>query len=147
MELDDHRRMQVQHANEPLTPGFLSSSWRITSRGMFAASIVGVFLLSITLEGLRRLAKEYDSYAIRQLRSAAIKGERRATAVQQAVRAILHVAVFGVAYILMLLAMYFNGYIILSIFLGVGVGKYLCDWLVLSEAEGEVEFNPTVCCG
>ena len=114
---------------------------------MFAASVIGVFLLSVSLEALRRLAKEYDTYAIRQLRSAPIKGRRRATPIQQAIRAILHAAVFGVAYILMLLAMYFNGYIILAIFIGVGVGKYLCDWLVLGEAEADEEYNPTVCCG
>jgi len=114
---------------------------------MFAASVIGVFLLAVALEALRRLAKEYDTYAIRQLRAAPIKGRRRATPIQQAIRAVLHAAVFGVAYILMLLAMYFNGYIIIAIFVGVGVGKYLCDWLVLSEAEGEDEYNPTVCCG
>lgn len=28
----------------------------------------------------------------------------------------------------MLLAMYFNGYIIISIFIGALLGKFLCDW-------------------
>jgi copper transporter 1 len=115
---------------------------------MFAASVVGVFLLSVALEGLRRLSKEYETYAIRQLRALPSKGRpRRATPIQQAIRAFLHALVFAVAYILMLLAMYFNGYIIIAIFVGVGVGKYICDWLVLGDAEADEEYNPTVCCG
>lgn len=27
---------------------------------------------------------------------------------------------------------YYNGYIILSIFVGAGLGKFLCDWLVVN---------------
>lgn len=52
----------------------------------------------------------------------------RPSPVQQFIRAMIHMATFGVAYIIMLLAMYFNGYIIISIFLGAGLGKFLCDW-------------------
>ena len=58
----------------------------------------------------------------------------------------------------MLLAMYFNGFIIISIIIGAFIGKVLCDWMVVrlplvgggvegssNEAEGISE--PTVCCG
>lgn len=59
----------------------------------------------------------------------------------------------------MLLAMYFNGYIIISIIVGAFLGKVLCDWMVVKlplvteqrfdesrdEAPGISE--PTVCCG
>merc|ERR1711939_1032577 len=55
----------------------------------------------------------------------------RATMLQQAIRAFLHAVTFGGAYIIMLLVMYFNGYIIISVFLGAGIGKFLCDWLVV----------------
>ena len=50
--------------------GFISSSWHITSNGMFAGSCIGVILLVITLEFLRRSAKEYDRYTIRQFQRA-----------------------------------------------------------------------------
>ncbi|KAG6024686.1 hypothetical protein E4U41_001712, partial [Claviceps citrina] len=39
---------------------FLSSQWRITSQAAFAGSCIGVFLLTLTLELLRRSIKEYD---------------------------------------------------------------------------------------
>lgn len=45
---------------------FLSSQWRITSSAMFAGSCIGVFLLTLSLEFLRRSIKEYDRYLIRQ---------------------------------------------------------------------------------
>jgi len=47
---------------------------------------------------------------------------------QQAVRATLHMLQFGVAYIIMLLAMYYNGYIILSIITGAWIGAFLFTW-------------------
>ncbi|KAI8220960.1 hypothetical protein K4K54_008190 [Colletotrichum sp. SAR 10_86] len=76
----------------------------------------------------------------------------RASPVQQILRTILHAVTFGVAYVVMLLAMYFNGYIIISIIVGAGLGKYLTDWL--SCTVGEQEFQSkvkgidetTVCC-
>lgn len=51
--------------------------------------------------------------------------------------------------------MYYNGYIIFSIFIGAGIGKFLCDWMVLRVPVGGVLANstgrgieePTVCCG
>ncbi|KAK0730223.1 Ctr copper transporter family-domain-containing protein [Lasiosphaeris hirsuta] len=52
----------------------------------------------------------------------------RASLAQQFVKAVLHAVTFGVAYIVMLLAMYFNGYIIISIIVGAGLGKFICDW-------------------
>lgn len=108
--------------------------------------------MAVLLEALRKLSMQYESYAIRQLRALPPKTPRRATPLQQLVRAVLHAAVFGLAYILMLLAMYFNGFVILTIFVGVGVGKFVCDWLVLDEEEQEGliqigECEPTVCCG
>lgn len=39
---------------------FLSSSWHVRSNGAFAGSVIGVFLLVIAIEGVRRLAREYD---------------------------------------------------------------------------------------
>jgi solute carrier family 31 (copper transporter), member 1 len=67
---------------------------------------------------------------------------------------------FAIAYFVMLLAMYFNGYIIISIFIGALLGKFLCDWEKISipvssnrmpvEQSNELpkgEQELTYCCG
>jgi solute carrier family 31 (copper transporter), member 1 len=46
---------------------FLSSSWHVTSSGMFAGSCIGVICLVISLEFLRRLGKEYDQIIVRNV--------------------------------------------------------------------------------
>ena len=85
---------------------------------MFAGSCIGVIFLVISLEFLRRLGKEYDRFLLRQheLRVANIETESSAEAfcpkgrplaftpsvIQQSVRALLHMAQFAVAYIVML---------------------------------------------
>lgn len=45
---------------------FLSSSWHNTSSGMFAGSCIGVIILVVVLEALRRAGKEYDRYIVAQ---------------------------------------------------------------------------------
>lgn len=45
---------------------FISSSWHVTSKGMFAGSCIGVILLGMCLELLRRGVKEYDNYLVRK---------------------------------------------------------------------------------
>ena len=47
---------------------------------------------------------------------------------QQAVRGAIYTMQFVVAYLIMLLAMYYNGYILLSIFVGVFVGFCMSSW-------------------
>ncbi|KAK6948958.1 hypothetical protein Daesc_009030 [Daldinia eschscholtzii] len=140
---------------------FISSSWHITSKGMFAGSCIGVILLAILLEFLRRSVKEYDSYLIRKnvsnglvsvashddhendraspkpgqisagglpsVNSASGNGYRPKL-FEQAIRAFLHTAQFVVAYFLMLLAMYYNGYIIICIFIGAFIGSFIFQW-------------------
>lgn len=44
---------------------FLTSSWHIRSSGAFAGSCIGVILLVIALEFLRRFGKEYDRSLLR----------------------------------------------------------------------------------
>ncbi|KAK3385792.1 high affinity copper transporter [Podospora didyma] len=155
---------------------FISSSWRVTSAGMFAASCIGTILLSICLEILRRSVKEYDTYLIRTHTdnyvslgsSGGGRGEGshspnkgpagvafplpigyRPSLLQQTLRALLHMLQFAVAYFIMLLAMYYNGYIIICIFIGIFLGAFFFQWETLgrrsssSGATGEA----TVCCG
>lgn len=150
---------------------FLTPSWRIRNGGMFAATCVGVALLVVALEFFRRLGKEYDALIIRQFRqnlaSKTVPIQTvetpavavfRATPLQQFTRAVLHATVFGLAYIIMLLAMYYNGYIIMSIVVGAGLGKFFCDWDVCTlpqvastyGAGSNIKHNvdeASVCCG
>lgn len=108
---------------------FLSSEWQITSTGMFAGSCIGVFLLGMVLEFLRRSIKEYDRFLVRQhvskfqssaspaaaaatgsvgskegaaITSCAVVPPFRPNVLQQGIRAFLHLLAFVVAYILML---------------------------------------------
>lgn len=144
---------------------FISSSWQIKSRGMFAGSCIGVILLVMALEALRRLSKEYDRYILRRFKRQVALDASYATAsnnntltdssqdtttsktaqqkanavctpplrfrpsvVQQSIRALLHMVTFAVAYFVMLLAMYYNGYFIICIFIGAYLGGFVFSW-------------------
>ena len=118
---------------------------------MFAGSCIGIVALVVALEFCRRLGKEYDALIVRKFKRnlharaaaagepAASSGEAhesplatfRALPLQQLIRSVIHAVVFGLAYIIMLLAMYYNGYVIISIIIGAGIGKFLCDWMVV----------------
>ena len=129
---------------------------------MFAGSCIGVLLLVVALEALRRASREYDAYIARshQKKNNTTTSSPPSTArleevndpnnkasstqsttpllqsqatftpnvFQQLVRAFLHMAQFAVAYIVMLLAMYYNGYMIICIFLGAFVGAFVFSW-------------------
>ncbi|KAF8857015.1 Ctr copper transporter [Acephala macrosclerotiorum] len=164
---------------------FLSSSWHIKSRGMFAGSCIGVILLVMSLEFLRRLSKEYDRHILRQYqrsyapisvadgnaigntngnaaaqsgsnedKEAATAGNRAAPIppfrphiVQQLVRATLHMLQFAVAYFIMLLAMYFNGYIIICIIIGAWLGGFVFAWETISLSGLSSNEEASKCCG
>lgn len=122
---------------------FISRSWHVTSSGMFAGSCIGVLLLVMLLELLRRMVKEYDALLVRKHSTsannstyvaAAVAGRAqqsttgssgskdrhdlhdvqpvsavrsarfRPTVPEQAVRALLHMCQFAVAYFVMLYA-------------------------------------------
>ena len=143
---------------------------------MFAGSCIGVILLVITLEALRRAGKEYDRYIVNQYlashvpttvvaSSASSDNSKtpvttaghvptaqnfRPSVFQQAVRALLHMLQFAVAYFVMLLAMYYNGYIIICIFIGAYLGYFICGWESFNVGKGgqdRMQENVTVCCG
>ncbi|KAI1082061.1 Ctr-domain-containing protein [Whalleya microplaca] len=159
---------------------FIASTWRVTSQGMFAGSCIGVILLVILLEFLRRSVKEFDRYLIRKHNAqsasvvsvaggqedgssspkiqpqssaaascapAATKGYRP-TILEQAIRAFLHLCQFAVAYFVMLLAMYYNGYIIICIFIGAYIGAFIFHWETIGGAQQtSAAKEATVCCG
>ncbi|KAL2195319.1 Ctr copper transporter family-domain-containing protein [Corynascus similis CBS 632.67] len=152
---------------------FIASSWKITSKGVFAGSCIGVLLLVIVLEMLRRSVKEYDRYLINKHfqslaaargppspKSMSDDGSRvpkcpavvnqgyRPTVFEQAIRALLHMLQFAVAYFVMLLAMYYNGYIIICIFLGAYIGSFIFHWEPLGGGQQtSASKEATVCCG
>jgi copper transporter 1 len=154
---------------------FISSSWHITSKGMFAGSLIGVILLVVLLEFLRRAGKEYDRYIVAQhtksfpsaasssstssgtsktpgtttlpARNVGAMTKFRPSILQQAVRALLHMCQFAVAYFIMLLAMYYNGYMIICIFIGAYIGFFVFGWESLGAGQERMEENVTVCCG
>ncbi|PWY83356.1 Ctr-domain-containing protein [Aspergillus heteromorphus CBS 117.55] len=128
---------------------FLAPSWHVKTAGQFAVSCIGVAFLVIVLEFLRRLGKEYEDSIQRQFQrhvAAQSAHEKmqlfcgdsidstptivtfQASPMQQMIRALIHTLQFGLAYIIMLIAMYYNGYMIISIFLGAFFGKAFCDW-------------------
>ncbi|CAK1363976.1 unnamed protein product [Cercospora beticola] len=152
---------------------FLSESWRITSKGMFAGSCIGVILLVMVLEALRRAAKEYDAFIVRKRMTAVQPSTAtssqpsdsdssknasatatampsrplsfRPTMAEQLIRALLHMLQFAVAYFIMLLAMYYNGYIIICIFIGAFIGAFVFNWTNIGLGGENREI--TFCCG
>lgn len=81
----------------------------------------------------------------------------RASPLQQVFRAVIHAVTLGLAYIIMLLVMSYNGYIIICVILGGGIGKFFCDWMtrqyiIDGDGSGEEEEGaagieePSVCC-
>ncbi|KAM0256952.1 hypothetical protein ACHAQJ_004653 [Trichoderma viride] len=164
---------------------FISESWQIKSKGMFAGSCIGVILLVMALEFLRRLSKEYDRFLIKQhtakfqdspatvaiaatpanaASKAGLESVHSQEAVcptgiamppfrpdvfQQAIRALLHMVQFAVAYFVMLLAMYYNGYFIICIFIGAYLGSFIFQWETLSVGPKQTSAanETTVCCG
>jgi solute carrier family 31 (copper transporter), member 1 len=146
----------------------------------------------MTLEALRRAGKEYDRYLIRQAyakmpassvtriseqaggkssgdencsppRSVQI-GQRtfRPNIFQHLIRATLHMLTFTVAYFVMLIVMYYNGYLIICVIIGAFLGSFIFSWETLtlgyvSTAEesdprclptiSETKEEVTLCCG
>ncbi|KAI3391815.1 hypothetical protein diail_6777, partial [Diaporthe ilicicola] len=83
----------------------------------------------------------------------------RASPLQQVFRSVIHAVTLGLAYIIMLLVMSYNGYIIICVIIGGGLGKFFCDWMTrqyvidgtgsgeeVEEGAAGLE-EPSVCCG
>lgn len=151
---------------------------------MFAGSCIGVVLLVMCLEALRRLSKEYDRYILQRFKKDLLTKQQgsstykqnptdstngntntdcctnnnnsnsrqqyktdnvttttptpllastrtihfRPSPIQQSIRALLHMVTFAIAYFVMLLAMYYNGYFIICIFIGAYLGAFVFSW-------------------
>ncbi|KAF8900352.1 Ctr copper transporter [Mucidula mucida] len=136
---------------------FISSQWRIRTVGAYVGSLIALFALVILLEFFRRAAREYDRRITKAFKTAngsdndiskALQGEGpvrafRPTHAQQVVRSAFHTVQFGAGYMLMLLAMYYNGGVILVIFTSTFVGHFLASRDVSSAEE---KHQKDVCC-
>ncbi|WOO78671.1 Copper transport protein CTR4 [Vanrija pseudolonga] len=111
---------------------FLSSTWHVTSKAMFGGSVVGVFFLCMAIEAVRAAARAYDRKIVASRVAAAVEkgnggpvGLVQPTLLQQLVRALAYGVQFTGAFLVMLLGMYYNGFILFAIFLGHTVGYFV----------------------
>lgn len=71
---------------------------------------------------------------------------------QQGIRALIRTLHFALAYWIMLMAMYYNGFVIICIILGAFIGIFVFQWDRLggtcgASPEGAVSTDATGCCG
>lgn len=129
---------------------FIALSWHVRSKGGFAGSCIGVFFLVMSAQWLHRVAREYDLALIAKTSSdpvcspsssqtlrtqlpliAAfshqwlIRSNPSLSVVEHLTRTVLYTLEWGLSYMIMLLFMYYNGYIIISCILGALVGRFL----------------------
>jgi copper transporter 1 len=76
---------------------FISETWYNSNVGMYAGSLIGVFFLTMAIEGVRRLMREYDRRLVKTLPAA--KTCNGAPWGSQVVRGILYGGQFTAAFI------------------------------------------------
>ncbi|KAF9255230.1 Ctr copper transporter [Marasmius fiardii PR-910] len=135
---------------------FISTDWHIRSAGAYAGMLIALFFLVILVEGVRRLGREYDRRIVAHQRAMILHSDPsidktfgstiaiQPTHTQQAVRSLFHMVQFSAGYMLMLLAMYYNGGVILVIFVGAYVGHFLTGRDTLGHADNP---HKEACCG
>ncbi|EPX72009.1 copper transporter complex subunit Ctr4 [Schizosaccharomyces octosporus yFS286] len=121
---------------------FITKHWHIRSKSMFVGSIFGIIFMMMAMELVRRLQREFDRWCIRQSQyrsSLACHHSPESSFVHSSsngfswftrvcfhfIRSCLYIIQFIVTYIAMLLAMYYNGYVILFLFCGTFLGFFL----------------------
>ena len=154
---------------------FISKSWHVTTRGKFAGTCIGVFVWVVALLLLQRAHREFDRYIYRQwlisnssvsrvdspiAESDACPSKRgfmagamsfgtstkfRPNLWQQLVRAIMYTVEFGAGYLLMLMAMYYNGYILITMWLGALIGYFFIAGDTCG-GDGHDETKKAPCC-
>lgn len=146
---------------------FLAPSWYNSDIAKFAGSCIGIAFWVILTEYIRRCSREFDRYIVREATKkiqnadagknssdierrgplgfltrgkSVLSGRIRLypTVIQQSLRALLYAIQFTSAYLIMLIAMTYNGYVLLSIILGALVGYFFSTWdtlgtVVISE--------------
>lgn len=145
---------------------FIARSWHVRTKGAFAGSCIGVFLMVVAAQWLHRFCRELDNsikqrHIARSQQSASDSSSEDIpklsspphltvsnpylfavshkwlfrsqndivpTFVEHLVRSILYTVEWGLSYLIMLLFMYYNGYIIISCILGALVGKFVFSY-------------------
>lgn len=138
---------------------FILKLWHVKSKGGFAGSCIGVFLLALVQQWLHRFVRQYDvalmsKYAAQEadldklsvatgliafvessknpfvttvlhkwLTAPVSRHEMRVLRLEHLIRTSLFAVDWFFSYIIMLLFMYFNGYIIIMCLLGAFVGR------------------------
>jgi len=149
---------------------FLSSIFHIRSSFTFFIACLGAFILVISLEFLRRFQREFDRYLRKRneflqaktyvlpeeteeklLDKGTVEQTRQKKVVvvlEQLLRGLIHVVQFSVSYCIMLLFMYSNGYIIISILVGalVGFALFTRDTLYSSQDTNKFDEMEKTCC-
>ncbi|PMD20346.1 Ctr-domain-containing protein [Hyaloscypha hepaticicola] len=155
---------------------FLSSTFHIRSSFTFFLSCFAAFLLVISLGYIRRAQRNFDRYL--QARNAVLQDEEYAlpeeteqkllpngsgreklmrklngrttvAVLEQLLRGLIHTVQFSVSYCIMLLFMYSNGYIIISILVGALVGFALFTRDTLNYRPNhinDIEEQEKICC-
>ncbi|KAH8202739.1 hypothetical protein TruAng_003115 [Truncatella angustata] len=156
---------------------FLSPGWKIRTAGGFAGLCIGIILMTIFLQALGWFAKFYDRRLVRiheiQVVALATKVAHsnagtnaaliaknahnlsptatfRPNLLEQAFRTLIRTVQFALAYWIMLMAMYYNGFIIICIIIGTFIGTYIFQWERMGGPHGSVpggHSEPTGCCG
>ncbi|ODN96369.1 solute carrier family 31 (copper transporter), member 1 [Cryptococcus wingfieldii CBS 7118] len=126
---------------------FLSSNWHITSKGMFAGSVIGIFFLCVLIEAVRRLGREYDRWLVRNAATSCCPSVISAASLSelgkddgvnvaksviqyvpswphQLLRSFVYGSQFTAGFIVMLTGMYFNIWILIAIFIGQTAGYF-----------------------
>lgn len=162
---------------------FIARSWHVHTKGGFAGTCIGVVLMGITVELVRRVQRELDRHLLakwlarqRELDPNAVLaaadsdasksgsfitkilpttpsralagGYYHPSVFEQALRAFLYLLQYAGAYFIMLLAMYYNGYVIICIFIGGYIGNFIFggDSFKNAAGQGTIETQKTCCC-
>ncbi|KAK3694506.1 Ctr copper transporter family-domain-containing protein [Podospora appendiculata] len=104
---------------------FIGLDWNVQSKVQYAGTIIGVVVLTFTLELFRRLSRGYDGRLVRNNSDAA---KYRPSFLEQTVRAFLFTLQVVNAYTLILIAVSFNGGVIIAIFVATFFAFWALGW-------------------
>ena len=110
----------------------------MSSPALFAAFCVIIALLTAFLSLIRRVARAYDHRIAHRYKDAAQtistekppkyrSGRLRPRFLQHCLRTVLYMIQFGLAFFVMEVMMYFNGWVFVSVVAGAGVGFFFFE--------------------